>query len=160
MIMEVNHSSANITQPNLPVVIIRASLAVFVLSALLNLSEWSVLKTNLNIDKNKNKSYDIKLDIDWKDTPASNRAVYLTQGIISDISSFIQYNGLLNTIENVNLGSSFDANKPIYIIALDKSNKELKSTTIATKINIIGKKTTRILRISRTANLISRSGRT
>lgn len=108
-----------------------------------------ILKTNLNIDKNKNKLYDIKLDIDWKDTPASNRAVYLTQGIISDISSFIQYDGLLNTIKNVNLGSSFDANKPIYIIALDKSSKELKSTTIATKLNIMGKKTDEVFETSK-----------
>jgi len=57
MIMEVNHSSANTVQPNLPDVIARASLAVFILSALLNLSEHrhcSLCKSNKIYTKERN----------------------------------------------------------------------------------------------------------
>ena len=99
-----------------------------------------ILKTTVNIDKAKDKKrYDIKLDIDWKGTAAANREVYLTQGIIDKSSAFVKYNSLTNTIENVPLGAELEPNKPVYIIAVDKSNKELCSSTIATKLNIIDK---------------------
>ena len=109
-----------------------------------------ILKTSLNIDKNKdNKLYDIKLDIDWKGTAASNRAVYLTQGITDSKSAFIKYNSLTDSIENINLGALFEAGKPVYIIAVDKSSKELRSSTITTKLNIIGKKTDEVFETSK-----------
>ena len=98
-----------------------------------------ILKTTVNIDTAKdNKQYDIKLDIDWKNSRPENHSVYLTQGINGESSQFMQYTGATDTI-HVNLGKLFEPNKPIYIIAVDKSNKALCSSTIATKLNIIGK---------------------
>ena len=100
---------------------------------------YDIIKQTFSVDKGNPILCNIELDIDWKDITKENQEVYLTQGTSNQNNSpFIQYNKQTNTFENVPLCTAFEANKPIYIIAVDKSNPKNKSTSVATKINIIG----------------------
>lgn len=81
--------------------------------------------------------YTIKLDVDWNGVASSNRDAYLTQGAVTtNNNAFVKFNNLTNAFENVSVGTLFNPNEPIYVIAMDKSNPTLKSSSVKTKLII------------------------
>lgn len=101
---------------------------------------YDIINQSVNIEKNSGAKGNIVLDIDWKDVAVTNRNVYITQGASTknDLTfGEYSYDYLIDTFTNFDLGKDFQADKPIYIIAIDKSNPEIKSASIVTKLNII-----------------------
>lgn len=100
---------------------------------------YDIINQSVNIGKGSIAWADITIDIEWNGTPNDKQKVYLTQGASTDEKNniFEEYNALNNTASAVPIGTLFEADKPIYIMAVDESDAKNKSTAIATKINII-----------------------
>lgn len=100
---------------------------------------YDIINQSVNIGKGSIAWADITIDIEWNGTPNDKQKVYLTQGASTDEKNniFDEYNALNNTASAVPIGTLFEADKPIYIMAVDESDAKNKSTAIATKINII-----------------------
>ncbi len=126
-----------------------------------NSKNYDVVNEKININKGTSTSYDIKLDIDWNDVAPSNRHVYLTQGLDTELkdNTFVNYNNLTDSFDKVPIGTQFEANKPIYIIAIDKSNPQIKSSSIVTKLNIIDLSTDEVYQESVTSDFNFKLGK-
>ena len=100
---------------------------------------YNIIDEKLTINKGTSASYNIKLNIDWNNVAPDDRYVYLTQGLDTESkdNTFVNYNTLTDSFDNVPIGTQFEADKPIYIIAIDNTDTKNKSTSIATKLNVI-----------------------
>ena len=86
---------------------------------------YDIINQSVNIGKGSIAWVDITIDIDWNGTPNDKQKVYLTQGASTDEKNniFDEYNSLNNTASAVPIGTLFEANKPIYIMAVDESDE-------------------------------------
>ena len=126
-----------------------------------NSKNCDIVNEKLTINRGTSTSYDIKLDIDWNDVAPSNRHVYLTQRLDTELKDniFVNYNNLTDSFDKVPIGTQFEANKPIYIIAIDKSNPKNKSSSIVTKLNIIDLSTDEVYQESVTGDFNFKLGK-
>ena len=123
---------------------------------------YDIINQSVDIEKNSGATGNIVLGIDWKDVAVTNRCVYITQGASAKndlVFGEYGYNYLIDTFTNFDLEKDFHADKPIYIIAMDKSNSEVKSTSIVTKLNIIDLSTDEVYQESLTGDFNFKLGK-
>ncbi len=117
--------------------------APIILSAelIMNGKMYDVKSQTVNINKDSGNRCNLKVEVNWNGVPITNRQVYLTQGVSNQNDlPFLppsKYDPLTNSFVNIELGAMFEADEPIYIMAVDRTDPKNKSTALCTKINII-----------------------
>lgn len=122
--------------------------------------DYDIIKQQVDIEKGSSNKADISVEIEWNGVLPINQKVFLTQGASTqNDNALIQYDNLSKAFKNVPIGSVFDANKPIYIIVVDKTDAKNKSSSIVTKLNIIDLSTDEVYQESTTGDFNFKLGK-